>query len=113
MSEDQAAGVRHVGEREARQTAEEAREAGWHKPSFGKQLLLGDFQLGLIHPHPEPSEESSHRGEEFCARLREFCESSVSGEVIERAAKIPDEVIQGLADTGAFGMKIAPEFGGL
>jgi alkylation response protein AidB-like acyl-CoA dehydrogenase len=113
MSEDQAAGVRHVGEAEARQTAEEAREAGWQKPSFGKQLFLGDFQLGLIHPHPVPSEEASRRGEEFCAKLKDFCEESVSGEDIERDAKIPDEVITGLAGLGAFGMKIAPEYGGL
>ncbi len=113
MSTDQAGQVRHVGEREARQVAEEAREAGWQKPSFGKQLYLGDFQLDLIHPHPRPSDEAARRGEEFCARLREFCESSVDGAVIERDAQIPDEVIKGLAATGAFGMKIAPEYGGL
>jgi alkylation response protein AidB-like acyl-CoA dehydrogenase len=113
MSADQAGRVREVGEQEARQVAEEAREAGWQKPSFGKQLYLGDFQLDLIHPHPRPSEEAARRGEEFCARLREFCESSVDGAVIERDAQIPDEVVKGLATLGAFGMKIAPEYGGL
>jgi alkylation response protein AidB-like acyl-CoA dehydrogenase len=113
MSADQAGRVRDVGEREARQVAEDAREADWQKPSFGKQLYLGDFRLDLIHPHPRPSEESARRGEEFCARLREFCETSVDGAVIERDAQIPDEVIKGLAATGAFGMKIAPEYGGL
>jgi alkylation response protein AidB-like acyl-CoA dehydrogenase len=113
MSADQAGRVRDVGEREARQVAEEAREAGWQKPSFGKQLYLGDFQLDLIHPHPRASEEAARRGEEFCARLREFCESSVDSAIIERDARIPDEVIKGLAATGAFGMKIAPEYGGL
>ena len=50
-----AAQAREVGEREARQVAEEAREAGWQQPSFGKQLFLGDFRLDLIHPHPRPS----------------------------------------------------------
>jgi alkylation response protein AidB-like acyl-CoA dehydrogenase len=113
MSTHQAGRVRDVGEREARQVAEEAREAGWQKPSFGKQLYLGDFQLDLIHPHPRPSEEATRRGEEFCARLREFCESSVDSAIIERDARIPDEVVKGLAATGAFGMKIAPEYGGL
>src|SRR6266699_2293308 len=103
----------HVSERHARQVAEAARESAWLQPSFGKQLFLGDFQLGLIHPQPPPDEDLARRGEEFCARLREFCETSVSGEVIERDAKIPDEVIKGLADLGAFGMKISPEYGGL
>ncbi len=113
MSAQQADRVRNVDEREARQTAEEAREAGWRQPSFGKQLFLGDFQLDLIHPHPRPSEESSRRGEEFCARLREFCETSVDSALIERDALIPDDVVKGLAALGAFGIKIAPEYGGL
>jgi alkylation response protein AidB-like acyl-CoA dehydrogenase len=113
MSTPTADQVRPVGEREARQTAEEAREAGWHKPSFGKQLFLGDFRLDLIHPHPRPSDDATTRGEEFCAKMRAFCEESVDGPQIERDARIPDEVIRGLASLGAFGMKIAPEYGGL
>ena len=113
MSANQAERGQRIGEREAREVAEEARETGWAKPSFGKQLFLGDFRLDLIHPHPRPDEESSRRGEEFCARLREFCETSVNGALIERDARIPDEVIRGLAAVGAFGMKIAPEYGGL
>src|SRR5215471_2912428 len=113
MSMHQAEDVRQVGEHEARQVAEEAREAGWRQPSFGKQLFLGDFRLDLIHPHPRPSEEASRAGEEFCARLREFCETSVSGAEIERDDRIPDEVVKCLAALGAFGMKIAPAYGGL
>jgi alkylation response protein AidB-like acyl-CoA dehydrogenase len=111
MSTQQAADAQ-VGEREARQVAEEAREATWQLPSFGKQLFLGDFRLDLIHPHPQPGEEARARGEEFCARLREFCETSVDGHRIERDALIPDEVVKGLAAMGAFGMKIPPEYGG-
>jgi Acyl-CoA dehydrogenase, N-terminal domain len=112
MSAQQAGRGGQVGEREARQVAEEAREVGWELPSFGKQLFLGDFRLELIHPHPRPSEESSRRGEKFCAGLREFCEDSVDGALIERDARIPDEVVKGLAAVGAFGMKVAPEYGG-
>jgi alkylation response protein AidB-like acyl-CoA dehydrogenase len=113
VSAEQAEQGRQVGEREARKVAEEARETGWELPSFGKQLFLGEFQLDLIHPHPRPGKESRRRGEEFCARLREFCEASVDGALIEREDRIPDEVIRGLAALGAFGMKIAPEYGGL
>ena len=113
MSAEQAGRGPQAGEREARQVAEEARQSGWELPSFGRQLFLGDFRLELIHPHPRPSEESRRRGEEFCARLREFCEGSVDGALIEREDRIPDEVIRGLAALGAFGMKIAPEYGGL
>src|ERR1035441_4378284 len=104
-------GPAQVSEAEARRVAEEARESDWALPSFGKQLFLGDFQLGLIHPHPRPDDESISRGEEFCARRREFCESSVDGALIEDQARIPDEVIKGLAGLGAFGMKISPVYG--
>ena len=102
-----------VTEAEARQVAEQARETEWALPSFGKQLFLGDFQLGLISPHPRPEEEASRRGEEFCARLREFCAASVDPALIEREARIPDETIQGLAALGALGMKIPVAYGGL
>src|SRR6266849_8259803 len=101
MSTPMADQVRHVDEREARQTAEAAREAGWQQPSFAKQLFLGDFRLDLIHPHPQPSADATARGEEFCARMRAFCEESVHGAQIEHDARIPDEVIRGLASLGA------------
>src|SRR5215467_4704666 len=113
MTTQQTGQARNVSEREARQVAEAAREAGWQKPSFGKQLYLGNFRLDLIHPHPAPDAEAVRRGDEFCARMREFCETSVDGALIEREARIPDEVVKGLASIGAFGMKIAPEYGGL
>jgi len=102
-----------VGEAEARRVAEEAREAAWLRPSFGKQLFLGDFQLGLIHPYPSPDPELEERGKAFCERLAAFCAQAVSGAVIENDAKIPDEVVKGLAALGAFGMKIPLEYGGL
>jgi alkylation response protein AidB-like acyl-CoA dehydrogenase len=103
----------HVDERQARKVAEEAREQTWRQPSFGKQLFLGDLQLGLIHPHPQPTDEARERGEEFCARMLEFAETQIDGALIERESRIPDETIKGLAALGAFGMKISPEYGGL
>jgi len=103
----------HVSEAEARQVAEQARETDWNLPSFGKQLFLGDFQLDLISPHPQPAQDAVQRGEEFCTRLRDFCETSVNGALIEREAKIPDETVKGLAALGAFGMKIPQAYGGL
>jgi alkylation response protein AidB-like acyl-CoA dehydrogenase len=102
-----------VSERQARQVAEEAREAQWRQPSFGKELFLGRLRLDLVHPHPSGSAEVVERGEAFLARLHEFCESQIDAAVIERDAQIPDKVITGLKDLGAFGMKIGTEYGGL
>ncbi|MEZ7005951.1 acyl-CoA dehydrogenase family protein [Streptomyces sp. AD55] len=102
-----------VTEREARRVAEAAREQDWRKPSFAKELFLGRLRLDLLHPHPLPDPEDVRRGEEFLARLRDFCERRVDGAAVERDARIPDEVITGLQEIGAFGMKIDREYGGL
>ena len=102
-----------ISERQAREVAEQAREATWRQPSFGKELFLGRLRLDLVHPHPSGSAEARERGEAFLAKLRDFCESKIDAAVIERDAQIPDEVIQGLKEIGAFGMKIGTEYDGL
>ncbi|MCH0543289.1 acyl-CoA dehydrogenase family protein [Streptomyces sp. MUM 203J] len=102
-----------VSEREAREVAEAAREQEWQKPSFAKELFLGRFRLDLIHPHPLPGPEDTQRGEEFLAKLRDFCETKIDGALIEREARIPDAVVDGLKEIGAFGMKIDTRYGGL
>jgi alkylation response protein AidB-like acyl-CoA dehydrogenase len=100
-----------VSEKQARQVAEAARESEWRKPSFGKELFLGRFRLPLIDPWPavEPRPDA----DEYLAKLEAYVRSEVDGARIEREARIPDEVFQGLAQLGAFGMKIDKEYGGL
>ena len=103
----------HVSEAEARAVAEGARESTWEAPSFVRELFLGKLDLGLIHPWPEPDADEQRRAEEFLAVLEKFLREKVDGEQIERDAKIPESVIQGLRDIGAFGIKIPREYGGL
>jgi alkylation response protein AidB-like acyl-CoA dehydrogenase len=102
-----------VSEKQARQVAEAARETDWKLPSFGKQLFLGDFRLDLIHPQPKLDQAAVEAGEAFLAELRAFLENKVDPLQIERDAKIPDDVVDGLKALGAFGMKIPTEYGGL
>ncbi|BBH68207.1 acyl-CoA dehydrogenase [Actinoplanes sp. OR16] len=100
-----------VTEKQARQTAEAARESEWRKPSFGKELFLGRLRLDLIDPRPD--QPPSPDADEFLAKLGAFLRTKVDGPQIERDARIPDDVLLGLADLGAFGMKIDREYGGL
>ncbi|MFF2023337.1 acyl-CoA dehydrogenase family protein [Streptomyces sp. NPDC058171] len=102
-----------VTAREARQVAEAAREQDWRGPSFAKELFLGRFRLDLIHPHPVPGDDAVRRGEQFLAKLRDFCEDEVDSARIEREARIPDETVTRLRELGAFGMKIDTRYGGL
>ncbi|MEJ3746588.1 acyl-CoA dehydrogenase family protein [Actinomycetes bacterium KLBMP 9797] len=103
----------NVSEKQARQVAEAARETDWRKPSFGKELFLGRFRLDLIDPWPQPDPARRAEAEEYLAKLEAYLRSDVDGPAIEREASIPDEVFQGLARLGAFGMKIDREYGGL
>jgi alkylation response protein AidB-like acyl-CoA dehydrogenase len=103
----------NVSEKEARQVAEAAREAEWRLPSFGRQLFLGDFRLDLIHPQPRVDPAAAEKGERFLERLRSFLEERVDTLEIEREARIPDDVIEGLKELGALGMKVPEEYGGL
>ncbi|MFG1832220.1 acyl-CoA dehydrogenase family protein [Micromonospora chersina] len=102
-----------VSEKEARQVAEAAREAAWDRPSFGKELFLGRFQLDLINPWPRSDPDDVTRAEEFLGAFGTYLDSEVDGAAIERDARIPDEVFHGLARLGAFGMKIDRKYGGL
>ncbi|HET8977273.1 MAG TPA: acyl-CoA dehydrogenase family protein [Solirubrobacteraceae bacterium] len=102
-----------VSEKQAREVAEAAREAEWKLPSFGKELFLGNFRFDLIHPQPRLEPEAVEKGERFIARLGAFLESEVDPLQIERDSKIPDRVVDGLKEMGAFGMKVSEEYGGL
>src|SRR3954451_20292572 len=102
-----------VSEKEARQVAEAARETEWELPSFGRELFLGNFRLDLIHPQPKQDEAAIEKGEAFLAKMRAFLEEHVDPLEIERDAKIPDHVIDGLKDIGALGIKVAEEYDGL
>ena len=97
----------------SRQVAEEAREHEWAQPSFARELFLGRLKPDLIHPFPRPRPEDVERGEPFLRRLATFLRTSVDPLVIERDARIPEAVMKGLADLGAFGMNTAEEYGGL
>ena len=102
-----------ITEKQSRELAEESRQTEWDKPSFGKELFLGNFRLDLVEPHPVPTEADRQRGEAFLAKLEAFLIEEVDPAEIERDAKIPERVIKGLCNLGALGMNIPTEYGGL
>src|SRR5262245_29295342 len=97
---------------EARDVAEAARESEWSGASFVRELFLGRFPLGLIHPYPETDPEELKRAAPFMAKLRDFL-SRVDSDMIDRTGDIPESYVQELRDIGAFGIKIPREYGGL
>ncbi|MGH7502397.1 MAG: acyl-CoA dehydrogenase family protein [Longimicrobiales bacterium] len=101
-----------VTEQEARQVAEAARETEWSKPSFVRELFLGRLRLDLIHPPPVQDADEKASARAFLDRLKAFCATIDAGE-IERTGRVPESVVDGLREIGAFGIKIPLEYGGL
>src|SRR5438309_10023384 len=104
---------RKVSAAEAREVAEAAREQEWAAPSFVRDLFLGTFRLDLIHPYPEQDPAEVRRAQPFLEKLERLLREQVDSDRIDREGEIPDAVIQGLRDPGAFGIKIPREYGGL
>ncbi|MGH7474190.1 MAG: acyl-CoA dehydrogenase family protein, partial [Candidatus Methylomirabilales bacterium] len=80
--------------------------------SFMAGLFEGRPNFDLLCPPEEPPEERE-AGEAYCKKIEAFLRSEVDPDEIERTAKIPAQVLKGLFDVGAFGMKIPKQYGGL
>lgn len=100
-------------EQESREVAEAARETEWTAPSFVRELFLGNFRLDLIHPYPTQTAADKAKTDAYVAKLRQFMEEKVDSDEIDRTGELPPEVVQGLRDLGAFGLKIPEEYGGI
>ena len=103
---------RNVSADEAREVAEAAREHEWAAPSFVKDLFLGKLRMDLIHPYPVQDPADAERARPFLEQLDRLLRT-VDSDRIDREGEIPEPVIRGLKDLGAFGIKIPREYGGL
>ncbi len=102
----------------AQRAALEMTEAARETPGKGKRgfcggLFLGDFNFGALSPYPRQSPEDRDQGDAFLDRLEKFLREQVDPDEIDRTGEIPDAVIAELGAMGAFGIKIATNYGGL
>jgi len=93
--------------------AEEQREAEWQYPSFALQLFHGHLYFDLIRPFPEQSQSDKEKGDVFLQKLEKFLKENLNPNEVDKTNTIPDHVMKGLADLGAFAIKISEEYGGL
>jgi alkylation response protein AidB-like acyl-CoA dehydrogenase len=101
-----------ITERESLKVAEAARQSEWERPSFMRELFLGNFRLDLIHPFPLAGGERPEFAT-FFRSFKEFLEKEVDAAEIDHTGEYPPQVIDGLRRLGAFGMKIPVKYGGL
>ena len=102
-----------VSEMESRRVAEASRETEWKRPSFLRELFLGNFRLDLIHPYPLQTSGDRPEFAAFYRAFREFLVDQVDPVEIDATGEYPEHVVEGLAKLGAFGMKIPAKYGGL
>ncbi len=100
-------------ELESREVAESAREAKWEQESFMRALFEGRFRLDLIHPHPKPDPKDEAEAKAFLEKIAAFSRDHIDGDKIDRDGWVPEEVLDGLRELGAFGIKIPKKYGGL
>ena len=107
------ASTKYASEEEARDVAEKAREDKWDKPSFLREMFLGNFRPDLLYPFPESKGVSRPEFQEYYEKMRTLLVEEVDADAIDRDGQIPRELRDKLAELGAFGMKIEKEYGGL
>ncbi len=101
------------GKRRALELAEASRDEGEGHASFAGELFMGHYRLDRVRPFPVQPEADVAAGAEFLAALERFCQERIDADEIDRTGEIPADVIEGLAEIGAFGIKISKEYGGL
>jgi alkylation response protein AidB-like acyl-CoA dehydrogenase len=102
-----------AGQRAALELTEAARDGTAERASFAGGLFMGQFGLDPLLPFPEQTAADHARGDEFLRRLERFLHEHTDPDAIDRDGEIPDAVIAELGQMGAFGIKVAPEYGGL
>src|SRR3970282_774394 len=99
--------------RESLELAEESRQAEWQHPSFVSGLFQGTIDWKLIYPFPQQSEEDNHKGDKFLNQLEKFLRDNLDPERVDQTREIPEKVITGLREMGAFALKIPAQYGRL
>src|SRR4029453_16654531 len=101
------------GQREALELAEAARDPLEDRGSFASNLFVGRYDFNRIHPYPAQSAEDRAAGEDFLRKLETYLREHVDADEIDRTGEIPPENFKGLAEIGAFGIKVPKKYGGL
>ena len=99
--------------RESLELAEASRESEWNYPSFVREIFHGKLPLDLIYPYPEQSEADKKIGSEYSEKLKAFLQTHLNPDQVDMSGEIPEAVIKGLAEMGAFAMKIPQGYDGL
>src|SRR5262249_11722874 len=100
-----------ITERESLKVAEASRQAEWEKPSFMRELFLGNFRLDLVHPFPLPGEERPEF-RAFFDTFSAFVRDEWNAVEVDATGEYPERLVEELRRLGAFGLKSLTRHGG-
>lgn len=83
------------------------------KLGFAKSLFFGKIRADLMFPYPTLPPEKQAIADVAAAKVRAFADAHIDAAAIDRDARIPDSVIDGLAQLDVYRMTLPTEFGGL
>src|SRR6266446_6074119 len=92
--------------------AEELLFTGPQALGFAKGLFLGRFVADWAMPYPRSPAAQQAELDKSIVEVREFLDQYLDPVAIDRAADIPQHVVDGLAHTGVLGMTAPKEYGG-
>eukprot|EP00002_Diphylleia_rotans_P014377 TRINITY_DN27_c0_g1_i1.p1 TRINITY_DN27_c0_g1~~TRINITY_DN27_c0_g1_i1.p1 ORF type:complete len:617 (-),score=160.11 TRINITY_DN27_c0_g1_i1:495-2345(-) len=85
-----------------------------HKLSFARGLFLGKIQTSQAFPYPDTlDEETRDTIRQLVDPVEKFFATKVNSAEIDRAGKIPAEVLDGLKELGLYGLQIPQDLNGL
>lgn len=92
--------------------AEEILFSGPQQLGFANGLFFGHFNAAMINPYPELKGEERESVPKAVREVRAFLEKHHDAAAFDRAAELPQEVIEGLGRVGVLGMTAPVEHGG-
>lgn len=81
--------------------------------SLVKPLFLGQLRSETLVPYPTMDAEDAELLAMVADNLAKFAADHIDSEAIDKAHAIPDEVLEGFAELGLFGVSIPEEYDGM
>ncbi len=88
-------------------------ETGKELPSLVKSLFYGEVLEDLAFPFPHFTTNQVEMAKAMVDAVDKFAQDNIDSAKFDKDAKIPTEVLQGLASLGLCGLGVGEEFGGL
>lgn len=82
-------------------------------PSIVKSMFYGEILEDEVFPYPHFTENQVEMAKAMVDAVDKYAQANINSEKLDRDAKIPPEVLAGLAELGLCGLAVGEEYGGL